>query len=109
LDNRQDLIHNLDKVADIQIQKRKLIATLSRNIIQNDQINRSKFVNLPAAVSDELVHSWFADRGRSQTTRREVKRVSNLLKTAKPGRKFSVSKELSLEVSQKTILLRTTD
>jgi tRNA(Ile)-lysidine synthase len=105
--DRQKLVDNLDKVANIQNQKTELIATLSRNIVQEGWIDRYKFINLPASVSDELTHYWLSTSGSRQTTRPEVKRVSALLKTAKPGRKFSISKELTLEVEQKNAHLRT--
>jgi tRNA(Ile)-lysidine synthase len=107
--DRNRLLANLDKVAYIQEDKNHLIATLSQSIVQNDKIDRSKFNILPACVSDEMMHYWLDKADSTHIGRREISRLSSQLKTAKAGQRLSVTKKLSLEVSQKTILLRTTD
>jgi tRNA(Ile)-lysidine synthase len=102
-----ELVKKLDKVANIQQKKHRLLATLSRRLLVENQIDRQKFISLPAPVADELVHYWLRIT-TPQANRKTVKRLSSFIKTARAGQRYSVNKGLNLEISQKTALLRTT-
>jgi tRNA(Ile)-lysidine synthase len=106
-EQRRELVNNFDKVAVIQTEKNELLATLSRTLLTNDQINRQKFIGLPTPVSDELVHYWLRAT-TPQVNRKSVKKLSSLIKTARAGQHYPINKGLNLEIRQKTALLRTT-
>ncbi len=74
----------------------KIIATISGSIKTKDKIQRGAFSSLPSSVGDELVAYWLRSESFSQFDRPTVHRLSNALRTARPGTSHEVSKNISL-------------
>jgi tRNA(Ile)-lysidine synthase len=95
---RQELLEKIDKVAKIDSQTRPLIATLSRNIKKNSQIDREEFARLPTEIAEELVLYWLRQQKATDADRATIRRLNLALKTAKANTLHSVRKDLWLSV-----------
>lgn len=82
--DRKLIINNLDKVAETNKNIDLHIATLSQEIIKDNQINRQKFTMLPLEVAVHLLMHWFRSRGYSSYNQKIIKRTCVSIKTASP-------------------------
>jgi tRNA(Ile)-lysidine synthase len=106
--NKESLLKNIDKVANMEQEKEELLATLSQKMFRKGVINRHNFINLPSAISDEILLYWLRKSSLGQVDRPVIKKLSSLIKTAKPGKTYPINKSAYIEISLKTVLLRTT-
>jgi tRNA(Ile)-lysidine synthetase-like protein len=93
---RRQIVKNIDKVAKNKQELDSLIATLSRSVVKNGYIDRSKFTSLPTELCRELVAYWLREHGMKQFDRRTVERLSLGLKIAKPHTEVVAGKDLRL-------------
>jgi tRNA(Ile)-lysidine synthetase-like protein len=95
---RQQIVKNIDKVAKNKQELDNLIATLSRSLVKNEYIDRSKFTLLPTELCSELIAYWLRDHGVNQFDRKTVERLSLRLKIAKPHTEVDAGKDLRLVI-----------
>jgi tRNA(Ile)-lysidine synthase len=93
---------DVEKVAKNSEEINDIIATISQKIAPNGIIKRAKFTNLPAGVENELVMYWLRSAGLRDYDRKMIEKLALILKTALPGTKHPVNKEVWLQVSNKT-------
>ncbi len=105
---RSNLIIDLDKVAEIDTAIEFLSNELSKTIIDDLNINRMKFAELPVAVADELLVQWLRQSGTSDFDRQTITRLNTLLRIAKPSTRHNVKRNLYLDVRKKTASFHTT-
>lgn len=79
----------------------KLISNLSQTINKDGRIERGVFSLLPSDIGDELTSYWLRQEGMSQFDRSTIQRLSNSLRTARPGTSHSVSNGLYLRIGLK--------
>jgi tRNA(Ile)-lysidine synthase len=102
---RRHTIKLIEKIATNQQEKEKLIATISRNIISNDVIDRSKFNLLPIEIANELIAYWLREKGLLGYDKTTIERVSISLKTSKAGTKHQIKKGFWLDFRSKSARL----
>jgi tRNA(Ile)-lysidine synthetase-like protein len=105
---RKFITGNIEKVAHITDGLNKLIATLSQKVMQDDKINRQKFISLPTEVGHELVHYWLRQQKVAQIDRETVERIALALKTAQPNTVYPVKKGLKLKIQKQLALFENT-
>ena len=97
---KQVIIKNIDKVAEIQKSKEELIGKITKTIRRNDEIDRQRFTLLPAEVGAELVAGWLRQLGYRQFDKKTVDKANLLIRTAKPGTQYDLSKNTRLNVGK---------
>lgn len=101
-ESKQDLLNNIDKVANVNDELDVRIARLSQTIYTNNLINRGAFSLLPTQVADELVAYWLRVQKVTEFDRKTIKRVSTSLRTFKANTSCPVARDTNLKISQKT-------
>ena len=103
---RQNLICNLDKVAKLNIRIDKGIATLSHYISKNSHIDRQKYAALPTAVSSELLSYWLRGLETVEFDKFTVSRLNLAIRTAKAGTAHPVKQMTELRIGRKSAHLK---
>lgn len=97
---RQSLLRAIGNMAVRNLEIDEQIKVISRQLRRNGRIDRRLFVLLPSEVATEVVAHWLRGLGYSQFDRRKVQALSLAIKTAKPGTRQPVSRELVLSVGK---------
>ncbi|OGL25674.1 tRNA lysidine(34) synthetase TilS [Candidatus Saccharibacteria bacterium RIFCSPHIGHO2_12_FULL_49_19] len=100
---RKEFLNNIDKVAKISKAQNQLIATISHNIKKNDRINRLEFSSLPVEVANELLVYWLREIGFRSYNRKMIDRLNLAIRTASPGTRHRISKDLWLVMGRKEV------
>jgi tRNA(Ile)-lysidine synthase len=100
--DRNNLVVNIDKVANIINEKDHLLATISQNIVKNSMISRSKFIALPGEVRSELIMYWLRQQNVKEVDKKTVEKIDVALKTASAGTRHSIKKGLWLKLDIKS-------
>jgi tRNA(Ile)-lysidine synthase len=98
-EQKQYLIKNIEKVADIVAEKDILVAKISQNIMNNNTISRSKYIMLPAEIRYEVIMYWLRSNGYRNYEKQNIEKIDIALKTGKAGTKLSIKKQLWLKLS----------
>lgn len=101
---RVEILENLDKVAKLNIEIDKGIATLS-HVLLNNKLNRQAFIMLPPQVADELLVFWLRNNDLGQFDSKTVKRLSTAVKTGLPGRKQAVYGDWQMSLDNRSASL----
>lgn len=99
---KQEIVNNIDKVAKIEPEAQKIIATISRNIMVEGEINRRLFLQLPDDVAKELVLYWLRAQGLKRIDRKAVNRLKLAIKNAQAFTHHDVQGAVRLEVEKET-------
>ncbi len=102
---REQFLENADNVAKSNIKIDKIIATLSRLVIQDNKINRYKFSLLPNEIGNELIMIWLRSLGIREFNKKNVEKISMALKTAKSGTKQPIIGGLDLVIEERFAIL----
>ena len=84
---KSKFLNNLGKIAKTNKELDQLIATISHSLIDNQEIDRGKFISLPPEIADEILAGWLRYNKITQYDKKTIERISIALKTAKPGTK----------------------
>jgi tRNA(Ile)-lysidine synthase len=101
-EDRKLIAKNATKISKNSKETNYIIATVSQKIAPNHKINRREFANLPIKIEQELAMYWLKNQGVRQYDKKMVERLVLILKTASPGTKHSVGKDIWLSVKNKT-------
>jgi tRNA(Ile)-lysidine synthetase-like protein len=96
------IILNIDKVAKIENVMTSEIANLSHIICDESIIDRSKFINLPIDLGNELIVYWLRRNKMLHYDKKTVNRVSDALRTYKHGTICQVKDGLKIEINSKS-------
>lgn len=94
------LLKNIEKLVVLQNRKDELAAEVSSKVKKDDSIDRQLFALLPNDVGSELVVNWMRDYGHKNFDKKSIQRANNLLRTAMPGTKHDISKNLEIVVDK---------
>ncbi len=100
--DRANLLSDIEKTIKTRDETDNIITTISQNIMQDNNINRGKFALLPSEVGNELIAYWLRGHKVADMDKGTVESLSRSLKTALPGTKASIRKNLNLEIEKKT-------
>lgn len=92
------LIKNIEKVANNQIEITSLLATISRYLTNKRQIDRRRYLLLPAPLDGELMAYWLRQENIRDFDRQTIERLALGLKTAKAGSKLDILGHRQLHV-----------
>ncbi len=106
---RRVIIGNIERVAKINKNINREIATISQTIETSGQIDRSSFIGLPHRVANELVADLLRNAGFKDFDRKTVERLSLSLKTGRPNTEQPVKNGLKLKIGRKSAHFITTD
>jgi tRNA(Ile)-lysidine synthase len=107
-EQRKHLLNNIEKIAERQKEKDYLIATLSRNLIKQNTLNRDKFRLLPTDVASELLLNWLRNMEAKDLDKKTIDRLNIALRTGQTGTKHPVKDDLWLNLHIKTAQLTKT-
>jgi tRNA(Ile)-lysidine synthetase-like protein len=99
---KSSIILNIDKVANIENVMTSEIANLSHIICDESIIDRSKFINLPIDLGNELIVFWLRRNKMLHYDKKTVNRVSDALRTSKHGTICHVKGGLKVEINSKS-------
>ncbi len=99
-EDRDNLVSNIDKVANINTKLKNEIATLSHLILVNGVIDRRHYTKLPPEVSNELVIAWLRDSGVQGYDRKTIERLALVLKTGLPGTRHTIKERLGVDLAR---------
>ncbi|MGF7229517.1 MAG: tRNA lysidine(34) synthetase TilS [Candidatus Saccharibacteria bacterium] len=66
-----------------------------------DQLNRQQFIQLPHAVSREVMATWLRAHSVQDITARQIERLVTAAKTAQPGTVHDIDKRTIMNISRK--------
>lgn len=98
---RRELICNIDNVAEIDEMLNQQIAKLSHNIINNYEIDRSKFSILPVDLANELLAYWLRDVG-IEIDKLTISRLNVALRTSRAGARHPVKNNLAISLNRRS-------
>lgn len=101
---RKSITGNIEKVAKINQELNKQIATLSHSVNKKGVIDRSIFIALPNEIANELVMLWLREQDIRNYDRNLIYRLTLSIKTGQPGTKHVASKNLWLKIGKKTAI-----
>lgn len=99
-EQKRQIIKNVDKVAKIQKLKNETIGKLASKLETDGKIDRQLFSLLPSNVGAELVANWMRQGGFSQFDKKTVDKVNQLIRTALPGTKYDLGKNMEIVVDK---------
>lgn len=105
---RKNLLLNLQRLSKVNGRIDGQIATLSRLLLEKDQIDRQLFTQLPDKIGRELLVYWLRQDNLGEVDKYEVERLSLALKTARPGTSHDVKGKTRLIVADKSARFKTT-
>jgi tRNA(Ile)-lysidine synthase len=106
--DRKNIVNNLDKIAEIHVQKQELLATISHNLIIKHKIYRSKLNLLPVEVANEIILEWLRNEEVKDVDRKTIERLNIALRTALPGTIHPVKGEFKVMIGAKSAQLTKT-
>jgi len=101
VDQKQELLKNINIVAKNNKQANTIIAMISHNIKNGTRIDRQKFTTLPAEVANELIIFWLIAENFRAYNKKMVNRLSIATKTALPNTHHHVADGLELVIGKK--------
>lgn len=104
-EQRQQLLKNLERLHKVNVIIDQEIATISQELIKNNQLNRQKFTKLPHEIGLEVMMYWLRDNNIRDFDKKTIERLSTSVKTAKVGTKHEVNKDIKMVVSLKSSYL----
>lgn len=97
---KQEIIKNVDKLAQIQKLKDTAIKSISSSLTKNQGIDRQLFACLPSNVGSELVANWLRQRGYMDFDRYNIEKTNLLIRTAKPDTVHDLGKNFHMRVGK---------
>lgn len=102
----------LEKLGEMAVVNRIIdqeIAKISQKIVKNNKIKRSGFINLPTEVGKEVLMNYLRSNDIRSFDKKNVDRLAAVIKTAQPGTKHDVTRDISLAVTASEAHLITPD
>ena len=101
LAQRQQLLAHINELNRLNPILDKEIAKLSQSLLENNKINRQKFISLPPEVASEALASLLRGENIRQFDSKTLERLVIAIKTAKAGSRHDVQQGVVLEVGPK--------
>jgi tRNA(Ile)-lysidine synthetase-like protein len=89
---RKKFARQLEETVTINRQIDQQIATISQILLEDNQLDRRAFAQLPADVSREVAQYWLRQNEISQADKKLTDRATIFIKTGKPGAKLPLSR-----------------
>src|SRR5574337_263553 len=102
---RQELLNGLERATEVNRQIDHIIEKISQNIVNNNQLDRLKFIALPEEIGREVLAHFLRGNGISGYNKPTIVRLALAIKTAKPGSSHDVTRHARLIFTAENALL----
>jgi tRNA(Ile)-lysidine synthetase-like protein len=105
LQDRQQLLKNLDRAAKSNPEIDRMLGLLLADHSRAGKLDRTWFINLPHDLARELLLAWLRQLGVLNIDRRQIERITILIKTLQHGKLIDVNAGYQLKVEAQTLAL----
>jgi tRNA(Ile)-lysidine synthase TilS/MesJ len=99
---REEILKNHDKIAELNISIDILIARLSQSTLKYNKIDRSTFALLPIEIGKELVAYWLRENRAKDFDKKTISRIDMAIRTFPAGTVCPVVGNLKITIDKKT-------
>lgn len=105
---RRKMLGDLKNLSSLNRDINQEIANLSQEIVDSNEIDRSKLTALPVEIAGEVLVLFLRSKGINEFDKPTIERLVIAVKAAKPGTKHDINRGAYLEITVSKALLRTT-